>query len=95
MTCAWMLNRLDRMLSQAKSMLIGLIDRLSKKLDKANQRIEELEKQFAGPTTKLDEAFSVESDEKRQEARGKKSKRTRPRTHATQSRGRPRRTAYE
>jgi predicted nucleic acid-binding Zn-ribbon protein len=75
--------------------LIGLIDKLSKKLDAANQRIEELEKQLAGPTTKLDEAFSVESEEKRQEARGKKSKRTRPRTHATQSRGRPRRTAYE
>ena len=55
--------------------LIGLIDKLSKKLDVANQRIEELEKQLAGPTTKLDEAFSVESEEKRQEARGKKSKR--------------------
>ncbi len=54
--------------------LIGLIDKLSKKLDVANQRIEELEKQLAGPTTKLDEAFSVESEEKRQEARGKKSK---------------------
>ena len=53
--------------------LIGLIDKLSKKLDAANQRIEELEKQLAGPTTKLDEAFSVESEEKRQEARGVKS----------------------
>ena len=51
--------------------LIGLIDKLSKKLDAANRRIEELEKQLGGSTIKLDEPFSVESEEKRQEARGK------------------------
>ena len=58
--------------------LIGLIDKLSKKLDAANRRIEELEKQLGGSTIKLDEPFSVESEEKRQEARGKKSKRKKP-----------------
>ena len=45
--------------------LIGLIDKLSKKLDAANRRIEELEKQLGGSTIKLDEPFSVESEEKR------------------------------
>ena len=58
--------------------LIGLIDKLSKKLDAANRRIEELEKQLGGSTIKRDEPFSVESEEKRQEARGKKSKRKKP-----------------
>ena len=55
-----------------------MIDKLSKKLDAANRRIEELEKQLGGSTIKLDEPFSVESEEKRQEARGKKSKRKKP-----------------
>ncbi len=33
--------------------LIGLIDKLSKKLDAANQRIEELEKQLGGTDNKV------------------------------------------
>ena len=38
----------------------------------AKQRIEELEKKLGGSTTKLDEAFSMREEEKRQEARGQK-----------------------
>jgi hypothetical protein len=42
-------------------------------LQAAQQRIEELEKKRGGaPPTKLDEAFSMRAEEKRQEARGKK-----------------------
>ena len=43
-------------------------------LQAANDRIEVLEKKLGGqvPTTKLDEPFSVRSEEQRQEARGKK-----------------------
>jgi hypothetical protein len=42
-------------------------------LQVAKERIEELERKVGGaPTTKLDESFSVRSEEQRQEARGKK-----------------------
>ena len=41
----------------------------------AKQRIEELEKKLGGPTAKLDEAYSMREEEKRQEARGQKKKR--------------------
>jgi hypothetical protein len=42
-------------------------------LDRANRRIDELEKKLGGsPTAKISEPFSVRSEEKRQEARGKK-----------------------
>ena len=41
----------------------------------AKQRIEELEKKLGGSTTKLDEAYSMREEEKRQEDRGQKKKR--------------------
>jgi transposase len=44
-------------------------------LQAAQQRIEELEKKLGGPpATKLDEAFSMRAEEKRQEARGRKKR---------------------
>jgi len=48
-------------------------------LHAAHQRIAELEKQVAGATTlKVDEPFSVRSEEKRQDARGKKKSKAKP-----------------
>ena len=54
--------------------LVDLIGTLQQQLQAANQRIAELEKQLAGTSgsDKLDEAFSMRAEEKRQEARGKK-----------------------
>jgi len=53
--------------------LVDLVVDLSRKLEAANQRIEELQKQCGGtPTAKVDEPFSMRAEEKRQEARGKK-----------------------
>jgi hypothetical protein len=53
--------------------LVDLVATLQRKLQAAEQRIAELEKQAAGsPTAKVDEAFSMRAEEKRQEARGKK-----------------------
>jgi transposase len=60
--------------------LVDLVADLCRKLEAANQcieelnqRIEDLEKQCGGtPTAKLDEPFSTRAEEKRQEARGKK-----------------------
>jgi transposase len=47
---------------------------LQRKLQAAEQRIAELEKQRAGsPTPKVDEPYSLRAEEKRQEARGKKN----------------------
>ena len=47
-------------------------------LDKANQRIAELEQKLGGEITKkVDEPFSVREEEKRQEKRGKKRRKTR------------------
>src|SRR6202522_4379684 len=47
-----------------------------RQLESAKQRIEELEKKLGGPATaKVNEAFSVRADEKRQEARLKRKKR--------------------
>jgi transposase len=47
-----------------------------RQLESAKQRIEELEKKLGGPATaKVDEAFSVRAEEKRQEARLKRKKR--------------------
>ena len=54
--------------------LVDLVAMLMRQLQEAKQRIEELEKQQGGPTTKLDESFSMRSEEKRQEARGKKKR---------------------
>ena len=59
--------------------LVDLVVDLSRKLEAANQRIEELEKQCGGtPTAKVDEPFSMRAEEKRQEARGKKKRKRKP-----------------
>jgi hypothetical protein len=52
--------------------LVELMVALQRKLQTAEQRIAELEKQLAGSTTtKVAEPFSMRAEEKRQEARGK------------------------
>jgi hypothetical protein len=57
--------------------LIDLILPLQRALNAANQRIAELEKQRAGAATdKVDEPFSLRAEEKRQETRGKKKRKT-------------------
>jgi len=57
--------------------LLDLIVSLQRQLQAAQQRIAELEKELAGSTTaKIDEAFSLRAEEKRQEARGKKKRKT-------------------
>jgi hypothetical protein len=51
---------------------------VQQQLQAAKQRIEELEKKLGGPpTAKLDEPFSMRSEEQRQEAHGKKHQRQR------------------
>src|SRR5947209_3882426 len=56
--------------------LVDLIASLQQQLQVAQQRIEELEKKLGGPpTAKLDEAYSMRSEEQRQQARKKKGKR--------------------
>ena len=59
--------------------LVDLIADLCRKLDAANRRIEELEKQCGGsPTAKVEEPFSTRAEERRQEARGKKRRQPKP-----------------
>jgi transposase len=66
--------------------LVDLIAGLCRKLEAANehiqelnQRIEELEKQCGGSSTaKVDEPFSTRAEEQRQEARGKKRRKRKP-----------------
>jgi transposase len=59
--------------------LVDLIADLCGKLEAANQRIEELEKQCGGtPTAKVEEPFSPRAEEQRQEARGKKRPKRKP-----------------
>ena len=58
--------------------LVDLIADLCRKLEAANKRIEELEKQVRPPTAKLDEPFSTRAEEQRQEARGKKKRQRKP-----------------
>ena len=59
--------------------LVDLVADLCRKLEAANQRIEELEKQCGGtPTAKVDEPFSTRAEEQRQEARGKKRRERKP-----------------
>ncbi len=58
--------------------LVDLVADLSRKLEAANQRIEELEKQLGAPTAKVAEPFSTRAEEKRQEARGKKRRPRKP-----------------
>jgi len=55
--------------------LVDLMGSLQRQLTKANQRIRELEEKLGGAaTTKLDQPFSLQAEEKRQEARGRKAK---------------------
>lgn len=66
--------------------LVDLIADLCRKLEAANQciealkqRIQELENQCGGsPTVKVDEPFSTRAEEQRQEARGKKRRKPKP-----------------
>lgn len=59
--------------------LIDLIAELCRKLEAAQKRIEELEKELGRrPTAKLDEPFSTRAEEQRQEARGKKKRQRKP-----------------
>jgi transposase len=57
--------------------LVDLVADLCRKLEAANRRIEDLEKQCGGPA-KVDEPFSTRAEEQRQEARGKKRRRRKP-----------------
>src|SRR5258708_3754615 len=56
--------------------LVDLIGTLQQQLQTANQRIAQLEKQLAATSgaAKLDQAFSMQAEEKRQETRGKKKR---------------------
>jgi transposase len=55
--------------------LVDLIGSLQQQLQTANQRIAQLEKQLAtSAPAKLDQAFSMHAEEKRQETRGKKKR---------------------
>src|SRR4051812_6863219 len=59
--------------------LVDLVADLCRKLEAANLRIEELEKQCGGtPTAKVDEPFSTRAEEQRQESRGKKRRKRQP-----------------
>ena len=65
--------------------LVELMVTLQRKLQAADERIAELEKQIAGSTTpKVNEPFSMRAEEKRQEARGK----TKPKAKRKGRRGR-------
>lgn len=55
--------------------LLDLLAATLRRLDIANERIEELERQLGDKTPKLDEPFSMRAEEKRQEERRKKKKR--------------------
>ncbi len=59
--------------------LVDLLVTLQRELQTAKQRIAELEKQVgASSAAKIDEPFSMRAEEKRQEARGKKKRKTKP-----------------
>jgi hypothetical protein len=57
--------------------LVDLIVTLQRRLQEANKRIEELEKQGGAGTAKVAEPFSMRAEEQRQEKRGRKKKRRR------------------
>ncbi|MCE9562636.1 MAG: hypothetical protein K8U57_11355 [Planctomycetes bacterium] len=57
--------------------LVELLVDSERQLQVAHQRIAELE-QLPGPTPKVDEPFSLRSEEKRQQARGKKKPKDKP-----------------
>lgn len=59
--------------------LVDLIGTLQRQLTAAQQRIRELEEKLGGsPTARLDQPFSLKAEEQRQEARGRKAKRKKP-----------------
>ena len=61
----------DRVIEKLQEQL----QRTQAALEKANQRISELEKQLGkSPSAKFDASFSVEAEEKRQQRRGRKKK---------------------
>jgi transposase len=55
--------------------LVELLVSLQRQLHAANQRIADLEKRLAGSSPKVEEPYSLRSEEKRQDARGKKKRR--------------------
>jgi transposase len=59
--------------------LCGKLEAANRRIEELNRRIEDLEKQCDGtPTAKVDEPFSTRAEEKRQEARGKKRRKRKP-----------------
>jgi transposase len=59
--------------------LVDLMGALSRKLTEANQRIRQLEEKLgSAATTKFDQPFSLQAEEKRQAARGKRAKKKKP-----------------
>ena len=81
-----MIASLQRLLQATQQQLQAT----QQQLDAANKRIEELEKKLGGPpTAKLGEPYSMRSEEKRQEARGKTKKERKPKgrrgRHKTQT----------
>ena len=63
--------------------LIELIVALQRELQAAKQRIAQLEKQLGvPPSLKISQPFSVEAEERRQEARGKKRRKRKRRSQA-------------
>ena len=59
--------------------LVDLIGALARQLDEARRRIEELEKKLGGSASvKVEQPYSLKAEEKRQAARGGKSKRKPP-----------------
>ena len=61
--------------------LVDLVVELQRQLQAAKLRIEELQKKANGtPTAKVDEPFSTRAEEKRQEARGKKHRKAKPKS---------------
>src|ERR1700755_1800856 len=57
--------------------LVNVVAARCRSLEPANRLIEDLEKQCGGPA-KVDEPFSTRAEEQRQEARGKKRRRRKP-----------------
>ena len=50
--------------------LAGELQQTRQELQHAQRRIEQLERQQGGPTAKLDQPFSMQAEERRQEGRG-------------------------
>jgi transposase len=59
--------------------LCGKLKAANQRIEALNQRVADLEKQCGGtPTAKVEEPFSTRAEEKRQEARGKKRRKRKP-----------------